>query len=66
MPADNRKDLADIPGPVLEELTVHLVDSMDEVLKIALTKQPTPIVDDEMDAATLPGQKGERPAPIAH
>ena len=36
MPKDNEKDLADIPKNVLDVLNVHLVSTMDEVLKIAL------------------------------
>ena len=36
LPKDNEKDLADIPKPVLDVLELHLVESMDEVLKIAL------------------------------
>jgi len=44
LPKDNQKDLADIPTNIRDEFTVHLVESMDEVLKIALTQQPTPIL----------------------
>ena len=36
LPRDNEKDLADIPKPVLDVLDMHLVSTMDEVLKIAL------------------------------
>jgi ATP-dependent Lon protease len=36
LPRDNEKDLADIPKNVLDTLDVHLVSTMDEVLKIAL------------------------------
>ncbi|HUF23260.1 MAG TPA: endopeptidase La [Vicinamibacterales bacterium] len=35
-PKDNEKDLADIPKNVLDVMHVHLVETMDEVLKIAL------------------------------
>ncbi|MEX2272217.1 MAG: endopeptidase La [Vicinamibacterales bacterium] len=35
-PKDNEKDLADIPKNVLDVMSVHLVETMDEVLKIAL------------------------------
>ena len=67
MPADNTKDLADIPAPVLEELTVHLVDNMDDVLKIALTERPTPIEDDALGAEGLRPKTGDdRPQSIAH
>ncbi len=36
LPRDNEKDLADIPKAVLDVLSLHLVESMDEVLAIAL------------------------------
>jgi ATP-dependent Lon protease len=36
---ENEKDLADIPEEVREELTIHLVDSIDEVLKFALDEE---------------------------
>jgi ATP-dependent Lon protease len=38
LPKDNEKDLADIPKNVLDTLKVYLVQTMDEVLKIALTE----------------------------
>lgn len=36
LPKDNEKDLADIPEEVREELTIHPVDMIDEVLRYAL------------------------------
>ncbi|HJZ64054.1 MAG TPA: endopeptidase La [Candidatus Acidoferrum sp.] len=50
LPKDNEKDLADIPQEILSSLTVHLVETMDEVLQIALEK---PIVPSE-HAAVAP------------
>jgi ATP-dependent Lon protease len=41
LPRDNEKDLADIPKNVLDSLDVHMVSTMDEVLKIALA-EPLP------------------------
>ena len=38
MPKENEKDLRDIPTAVLEQLTIHLVETMDEVLDLALEK----------------------------
>jgi ATP-dependent Lon protease len=38
LPKDNEKDLADIPKNVLDTLDVYLVQTMDEVLKIALAE----------------------------
>ena len=38
LPKDNEKDLAEIPKAVLDTLNLYMVDTMDEVLKIALTE----------------------------
>src|SRR5215472_11748360 len=58
LPKDNEKDLADIPKNVLDTLNVYMVQTMDEVLKIALAEpltgrlpatppaEPVDIVDD--------------------
>ena len=43
VPKDNEKDLADIPKNVLDVLDIHMVSTMDEVLKIALEGPLTPI-----------------------
>jgi ATP-dependent Lon protease len=52
MPKDNEKDLADIPKTVLDAMSVNLVESMDEVLKIALAgplpAPPPPATDDDL------------------
>ena len=54
LPKDNEKDLADIPDKVLESLNLYMVDTMDEVLKIALEK-PTgpPLSADDGDVDTI-------------
>ncbi|HEX5422659.1 MAG TPA: endopeptidase La [Candidatus Acidoferrales bacterium] len=38
LPKDNEKDLADIPPEIQAQLKIHFVQSMDEVLQIALEK----------------------------
>ncbi len=45
LPKDNEKDLPDIPKNVRADMKFHFVDSMDQVLKIALEKeiQPKPL-----------------------
>jgi len=48
-PKDNEKDLADIPKNVLDVMNVHLVETMDEVLKIALDGT-LPAIQPEADA----------------
>src|ERR1700726_5022199 len=45
LPKDNEKDLAEIPPEIQAELTIHFVQSMDEVLQFALeTPLPIPVV----------------------
>ncbi|MBI2822054.1 MAG: endopeptidase La, partial [Acidobacteria bacterium] len=38
LPKENQKDLRDIPAEVLEQLNIHLVETMEEVLDLALEK----------------------------
>ncbi|MGE5361870.1 MAG: endopeptidase La, partial [Bacteroidales bacterium] len=61
VPKDNEKDLADIPKAVLDLLNLYLVETMDQVLKIALAEplparlpadEPAASVDVEDDAVT--------------
>jgi ATP-dependent Lon protease len=45
LPKDNEKDLAEIPPEIQAEMTIHFVESMDEVLKFALESPlPVPVV----------------------
>jgi ATP-dependent Lon protease len=46
VPKDNQKDLADIPEDIRDEFTIHCVESMDEVLKVALTAPLVPLPED--------------------
>ena len=39
LPRDNEKDLADIPTAIQQELTLRFVESMDEVLEVALERK---------------------------
>jgi ATP-dependent Lon protease len=55
VPRENEKDLADIPKNVLDALDVYMVESMDEVLKIALA-EPIRGIAPAVDAA-LPGDQ---------
>jgi ATP-dependent Lon protease len=49
MPHENEKDLDDIPEEIRAVIEVHLIDSMDEVLRLAL----------DAPIAPLPGSKGK-------
>ena len=42
IPKDNKKDLADIPKKVKDDIKITTVETADEVLKIALTKELKP------------------------
>lgn len=42
LPKDNEKDLADIPPEIQAQLKIHFVQSMDEVLQLAL-ERPLPV-----------------------
>ncbi|HEV2571023.1 endopeptidase La [Methylocella sp. CPCC 101449] len=68
IPEENAKDLADIPDNVKNALEIVPVSRMDEVLKHALVRQPTPIEwDEEKAAAAARGAKGEdSPGLVAH
>ncbi|HKQ85362.1 MAG TPA: endopeptidase La [Candidatus Acidoferrales bacterium] len=45
LPKDNEKDLADIPPEIQAQMSIHLVESMDEVLQFAL-ERPLPVPGD--------------------
>ncbi|MBS1855514.1 MAG: endopeptidase La [Acidobacteria bacterium] len=57
MPRENEKDLPDIPDAIKKTMKLHFVDSMDEVLKIALEK--------EITALPMPATAGVEIAPPA-
>lgn len=44
IPAENRKDLKEIPHEVTHQIKIHPVEWIDEVLQIALTSVPEPLV----------------------
>jgi ATP-dependent Lon protease len=60
MPRENERDLPDIPDAIRKTMKLHFVDSMDEVLKIALER--------ELVALPLPpgGPGVEAAQPVAH
>ena len=66
LPKDNEKDLPDIPENLRNVMKLHFVDTMDDVLRIALEK-PLPKVEEEAeDAATLPLPTATGDQPAAH
>ncbi|HUB33853.1 MAG TPA: endopeptidase La [Bryobacteraceae bacterium] len=61
MPRENEKDLPDIPDAIKESMKLNFVDSMDEVLKIAMERE---VVALPMPAGTVDVQPAEEA--IAH
>jgi ATP-dependent Lon protease len=70
IPEDNTKDLAELPDSVKNGLEIVPVSRMDEVLKHALVRQPTPIEWDEeaeaAKAAAVALKKGDGSGLTAH
>ena len=54
IPSENEKDLADIPDNVKKGLEIVPVSTMEEVVKIALVRAPTPVVWEDPDDAVPP------------
>jgi len=52
LPRDNEKDLAEIPLNIQEELAIRFVDTMDEVLDLALERKIEPLLTLEPEAET--------------
>jgi ATP-dependent Lon protease len=67
LPAENEKDLEDIPAEVRDLLDIHLVESMDEVLRIALDSEvfPLPKAGGDFDKVSTEPPAGSAD-PMAH
>jgi len=63
LPKENEKDLQDIPSDILDAMSVSLVDTMDEVLQVALERLPVP----QGQVAEISDLKSNRPGEnVAH
>jgi ATP-dependent Lon protease len=60
IPADNERDLKEIPANIKADLVIKPVKWIDEVLEIALQHVPTPLSDEEYRALEKEAQKSER------
>ncbi|HLO02915.1 MAG TPA: endopeptidase La [Symbiobacteriaceae bacterium] len=40
LPKENEKDLEEVPGNIRKKLTIHLAETMDDVLRVALAEAP--------------------------
>ncbi|MBI4472311.1 MAG: endopeptidase La [Acidobacteria bacterium] len=69
LPKDNQKDLTDIPANIKDEFTVHFVETMDEVLRIALTQPLVPVEENQVPrgfAANVGGNGDIQQGSIMH
>ncbi len=70
IPEENVKDLADVPDSVKNGMEIIPVARVDDVLRHALTRQPEPIIWDEVAeeaaAAALAAKRGPEEAATAH
>ncbi len=57
IPADNERDLKEIPGNIKEDLVIKPVKWIDEVLDVALQYHPKPLSDEEYRALEKAAQK---------
>ena len=65
IPAENEKDLADIPDNVKKDLTIVPVESMDDILRLALVRPLVPIEWTEDDEAALHGSDDDDDADVS-
>jgi len=65
LPADNEKDLADVPENLRNQMQLRFVNTMDEVLSYAL-ERPLPVVAEEEPAAIPVVPPQPETAPTAH
>jgi ATP-dependent Lon protease len=64
IPADNERDLKEIPDNIKADLTIRPVKWIDEVLQIALQHTPTPLSDEEFLALEKQAEKTENSSRI--
>ena len=65
LPAENEKDLAEVPENLRNAMKLRFVNTMDEVLAFSL-EHPLPEVPDEAEAITPPPPAAAEQAPTAH
>ncbi|MCP4654960.1 MAG: endopeptidase La, partial [bacterium] len=66
LPKDNEKDLEDIPKEIRDVLTVHLVESMDDVLNIALDREMAPLPEAEEKYGEISSEAAVDSSSLAH
>jgi len=66
LPKPNEKDLDEIPAEIREQLELHLVESMDEVLSLALDGEATPALKGDAGFEEAAPKPPAQPGPVAH
>ncbi len=59
IPAENERDLKEIPENIKEALDIRPVSWIDEVLELALERMPDPLSDEEFSDEPVRGEDGE-------
>ena len=65
LPKDNQKDIAEVPENLRSAMKLHFVDTMDDVLKIAL-ERPVPEMEGETNEDIVPLTPPSAEQPSAH
>ncbi|HEY1677617.1 MAG TPA: endopeptidase La [Candidatus Sulfotelmatobacter sp.] len=65
LPKDNEKDVAEVPENLRSAMKMHFVDTMDQVLAIAL-ESPLPSIDESVTQPIAPPLTPTTDAPTAH
>ena len=65
LPKDNEKDLAEVPENLRTSMKMHFVDTMDQVLQIAL-ESPLPSIEEAATQPIAPLTSGTTDVPTAH
>src|SRR5216110_1618880 len=66
LPKDNEKDLAEVPENLRKEMTMHFVDTMDQVLAVALEQALPKVAEEVTEPIAPPLTTGNSDAPTAH
>ncbi|MFC2166296.1 S16 family serine protease, partial [Acidobacteriota bacterium] len=72
LPIDNKPDLKDLPKKIKDEMKIHFVENMEQVLDIALTQKFSEKIkkDKEEISSELPENKeeeeGQEGPPVTH
>ena len=63
LPLDNKPDLQDLPKNIKDDMNIHFVDHMDDVLKIALTKDISDVLKKEKESLS---EENPQSPPVTH